>query len=122
MGNLNDLAAECHRNSREHGFWDHNVLRVEVDPIIGALTKSDGVVLDNPSIWAEKIALIHSEASEMLECLRKRKSEDALAYECADVLIRLLDFTAARGLNIERAVRTKMIINENREHLHGGNF
>jgi len=110
VGYLNDLAAECHHNSEQHGFWDHLYLNVEDRDY------------KNPSIYAEKIALMHSEASEMLECLRNNKGEEALAIECADLLIRLLDFTGARNIDLDEAVLMKMAINKNREYLHRRNF
>jgi len=116
MEYLNDLASECHNIAQKHGFWDH--LYLEIDD-----AGCDSIVrVENPSIWAEKIALIHSEASEMLECLRKNKGEAELAIECADLLIRLLDFVGARDINIHDAVQEKMRINIHRERLHGGNF
>jgi len=112
---LNELAAECHHTAEQHGFWDHKT-------IVYRDIENESVYVENPSIYAEKIALIHSELSEMLECLRKNKGEEELAMECADVLIRLLDFTAARNIDLDQAVADKMMINDFREHLHGKNF
>jgi len=39
-----------------------------------------------------KIALIHSEGSEVLEALRKEQGEYKVVEEIADILIRTLDF------------------------------
>jgi NTP pyrophosphatase (non-canonical NTP hydrolase) len=39
-----------------------------------------------------KLALIHSEVTEVLEAMRKQKDEREVVEEMADILIRLLDF------------------------------
>lgn len=111
-----------HALVRSKGFWDHEKLHVQIDEIISALTKSsDGIYLDNPSIWAEKIALIQSEASEILEALRR--DDIALEQEeCADLLIRLMDYCGARGFDLGSAYVAKMAKNAERPHLHGRKF
>jgi phosphoribosyl-ATP pyrophosphohydrolase len=115
MSYLNQLAEECHRISVEHGFWEHQTLMVPIG-------MDEEMPVGNPSIWAEKIALIHSEASEMLEAHRKRQGEEKLAEECADLLIRLFDFTAARGIDINKAVLDKMQVNRERPRLHNNAY
>jgi len=106
---LNQIAHECRVTSSRHGFWDHEFLG------------EDDTRLENPSIWAEKIALMHSEASEMLEALRDG-DEPQLEEECADLLIRLFDFTDKRGIDIQMAVERKMEKNKGRPYMHGRKF
>jgi hypothetical protein len=43
-----------------------------------------------------------------------------LAEESADVLIRLLDFTGRRGIDLDHHYHRKMEINRTRPYLHGG--
>lgn len=70
--------------------------------------------------YAAKIALIHSEVSEMLEGLRKGESDKHLPHrsaeevECADILIRLLDYAGARKLNLGAATAEKFLYNQDR--------
>jgi len=78
----------------------------------------------------ELIALIHSEASEMLESLRKDPnapdehvpSLTCLAAEAADVFIRLGDFCQAHGIDLSNAVARKMEFNLTRPVRHGKAF
>lgn len=79
---------------------------------------------------AIKIALIHSELSEMLEVLRKDPDAmsskcpkiTAVAEELADTMIRCLDYAGVRGIDLVAAVHAKQAYNETRPHKHGKAF
>lgn len=73
----------------------------------------------------ELLALIHSEISEALEGERKDLMDDKLPHrkmaevELADALIRILDYAAGFGYDLQGAVDEKMAYNANREdHKH----
>lgn len=75
----------------------------------------------------EKIALMHSELSEMLEADRKDAPSDKIPMsgveeEAADVLIRLLDFCGHFRLDLGRALRLKLLMNLGREYRHGKGY
>ena len=77
----------------------------------------------------EMIALMHSELSEALEALRHGNPPDdktpelsGVEAELADTVIRIMDYAAARGLNIGRAITVKMAFNEGRPYKHGKKF
>lgn len=83
--------------------------------------------------------LVVSELSEALEEIRVGNWDtsyelkegapfDAIAKpvgfpsELADAIIRILDITAAHGIDIERIVAEKMTYNESRPYKHGKKF
>lgn len=82
---------------------------------------------------AIKVALIHSELSELLEVLRngrpwpevmsaKCPEITAVAEELADTVIRCLDMAGALGIDLVAAVHAKQAYNETRPHKHGKAF
>lgn len=104
---------------------------------------------ENPPSVAERIALIHSEASEALECDRKGKYclisplgikemhrqddaefskdfenyiKDTFEDELADIIIRVLDLAASRDIDLEAHIAAKMRYNSLREYKHGKKY
>lgn len=75
--------------------------------------------------YAKQIAMIHSEATEILEALRKDKGEDAVVEEIADIIIRTLDLY--KGLKVyygeypslDKILMRKSLTNQERPKLHG---
>lgn len=108
---IDALAADAHRISKDHGFWAH------LDP--------RG---DTRFYVPEKVALIHTEASEIIKADRDLHDEGQRLYdlleECADVIIRVFDLAhvishgGARG-SLGEALVSKMITNDMRPPLHG---
>ncbi len=99
------LAIEAYENSVRKGFWD------------------------NPTEDGTRLALMHSEISEVLEGLRKDNPPDkhvpeykSVEVELADVIIRIMDFAAGKGHNVAPALIAKMDYNSGREHMHGKKF
>lgn len=75
----------------------------------------------------EKIALVHSELSEMLEGLRHGNPPsdhipefNAAEEEMADVVIRLMDLSTQRGWRLPEAILAKIEFNAGRAYKHGG--
>jgi len=103
--NLNEVAKTCLNTAIKSGFSPNtNINDLE----------------EYKYYLATKIALIHSEASEMLEALRV-DDFDNMVEEAVDVLIRTLEYLSClKGVDIDFELKKKMSINSKRKFRHGG--
>jgi NTP pyrophosphatase (non-canonical NTP hydrolase) len=104
---LDALAAMLHEIAREKGFWDGEYSHDKI---------------------GNKLALVHSEVTEVLEAIRKSKGSEQVVEEMADVIIRLLDVYAAMRNeeqilhSLDEVLETKINKNKERPRLHGNLF
>ena len=104
---LNEYARAVHENAVAHGWYDKAVEFPEV------------------------AALIHSEISEALavcefeETCDKPENErtckpEGLAVELCDAIMRILDYLAYMGVDVEAVLEAKHAYNLGRPYRHGG--
>lgn len=101
------MASEIHTIAKIKGFWDGDVTYDKL---------------------GNKLALVHSEVTEVLEAIRKSKGSEEIVEEMADIIIRLLDVYQAmvNAGHIEHSLsdtyEKKMMKNRGRPALHGNLF
>lgn len=110
---MDGLAAEIYEWARGKGFYERESIAYGTGDI--------RVIIPNPSFPSEKVALIMSEGAEVLEALRDG-DEELEAEECADIIIRVLDYAAFRGFSMNEKVAAKMEKNRGRPYKHGREF
>lgn len=113
MTDLNKYAQVCRSIAADHGFYCPDFIMGELpyeEVQRGEISLTD--------LTLSKLALIHSEVSEMTEAARSGDFE-GFQEEMADVLIRVFDMAGAMAIDLEAAVRSKMDRNMARPYKHG---
>ena len=99
---ISDYANEIMSWRMGHGFRTPNALDTE----------------ENRHDMLGKLMLVVSEVSEASEAVRQNDLPN-FKEEIADAFIRLMDITAAMGIDIESEIRAKMTFNEKRPFKNG---
>ena len=102
---FSEMARIVHANAKAKGFWDTD------------------------RNFGEMVALIHSEVSEALEAHRRGNPPDdkipgynGVTVELADVIIRVMDLSAAKNMHVGLAIIDKTLYNQGRKHKHGKSY
>jgi NTP pyrophosphatase (non-canonical NTP hydrolase) len=113
MKSLNDIADDLHNVAKSKGFWNKVYKHAENEPI------------KDIDFMLAKLALVHSEISEVLEAMRKQMGEEKIVEELVDIFIRLMDFYAGAkatgwvSSSFDEILERKVGINKERPPMHG---
>lgn len=143
---LNQLSKEIHEGNKKKGFYDDfETIKEAVNNTLG-----DGFAQKIEDVFdAQRLALIHSEASEALESTRKHRIAEltkpekelmsdmqgaefkkyydevvkgSLEEEVADIIIRCFDFVGFKKIDIDFHVEQKLKYNALRPYKHGKKY
>jgi len=121
---IKELCKKAHSMAKKKGFWD---IETEIDnELKTSIYLSEEEIVKyrkniNQAFITQKLMLIVSELGEAVEALRNCNKEN-FEEEIADVFIRLGDFCGGYNIDIEKAIKKKMTVNEKRPYKHGKQF
>jgi NTP pyrophosphatase (non-canonical NTP hydrolase) len=101
------MARQVHLIAKSKGFWDGEVTYDKI---------------------GNKLALVHSEVTEVLEAIRKDQGQEKVVEEMADIIIRLVDLyqamvnTGQIKDSLDFILDKKIMKNMERPALHGNKF
>jgi NTP pyrophosphatase (non-canonical NTP hydrolase) len=104
---LDLMARRVHLIAKSKGFWDGEVTYDKI---------------------GNKLALVHSEVTEVLEAIRKDQGQEKVVEEMADIIIRLVDLyqamvnTGQIKDSLDFILDKKIMKNMERPALHGNKF
>ena len=110
---FDEVAIELHELAVEKGYWD-------------VIKSANQEQID--IFMTRQLMLIVSEATEVMEAIRKDKGPEAIADEMADILIRTFDLYAGlveegyTSVSLDYAFENKTNINKLRAHSQGAGF
>ena len=121
----------AHALAVEKGFYGK---QEDLEELLQLQGRSDLLDYVRNLFMASRLALIHAEVSEALECVARQKLEtytpgpgwspdakpEGLPIELADVFLRLADLAGHLGIDLNAAAEQKHRFNERRPLMHGG--
>lgn len=122
---IKTISEQIHKNAKSKGFWDKERNLGEMLMLIVSEV-SEAMEADRKahySDWADRLPpfmdnIPDDKFNEIFVAEVKNTFED----ELADVVIRVLDLSYSRGVDLSWHIKQKMRYNATREHMHGKKY
>lgn len=119
---LNESAKIIHQNNREKGFWDKDrnmgeTLMLIVGEVSEAMEAHQKGQFANVEMFEQDIV----EGYDFKRAF-DLNIKDSYEDEISDIVIRVLDLCAAKGIDIEKHINLKVEYNKSRPRLHGKRY
>lgn len=126
--NLNELAKDIHANAQEHGWWEDPRTFGEIIALCHSeLSEALEEYRDNkPNVYfviktqQADGSIIPEIRTDYGDGNYQGEKPEGIATELADCIIRILDYCAYAGIDIDEAIRIKHEFNKTRPYKHGG--
>lgn len=129
---LNELSKQVHENAKSKGFFDSEknigemlcLIHSEVSEALEADRKNHYTELPNIQLkgMADKNFGHTYHYDDIFKLGFEEDVKNTFEDELADVVIRVLDLCAFKGIDIESHIKAKMRYNAMREHKHGKKY
>ena len=129
---LNELAKQIHNNAKNKGFYESEknigeILCLIHSELSKALEADRKGRYSDISYFLERQNQIKSSYNDGTLAIKqedfvflfKHCIKDTFEDELADVVIRILDLCAFKGIDLENHIKAKIRYNSSREHKHG---
>lgn len=128
MGQISVLGRRAHEIGRNSGFWRDDEWLCDHVPDDEMRRHVERLVIGH------RLALIHSEVTEALECARDQSNPrrtwyreqdgkpEGLPFELADAVIRIMDLCEWLNVDLESCIEEKQAFNSGRPMKHGKLF
>ncbi|MDB0600712.1 hypothetical protein PL373_06045 [Tenacibaculum maritimum] len=122
---INELAKEIHQNNVKKGFYEDEknigemlaLIHSEVSEALEADRKGFYVPIENRIDWLNDLESDSEFKSDFTELVK-----DTFEDELADIMIRVMDLSAHKEINLEEHIKAKLRYNKMREYKHGKRY
>lgn len=126
---INELAKEIHENNKSKGFYDDEKNIGEMLCLIHSEV-SEALECDRKDKYFKSYFEIFKSKNFVFDCFKKDENskhfeayfKDTFEDELADIMIRVMDLAAFKGIDLEFHIKAKMKYNSMRPHKHGKKY